>query len=152
MTNATIRRLSFTELPYTWGLRIGNTDKVKFNAFVESLKINVPAGGRQWNPASKCWMFMDAYLPLVQNLLRRYGLTFTVDTGNTDQARNNGTTAHRQLTDRERAAAELFLLPDAPECVINAVYRALSKQYHPDAGGNVEQMQRLNAAVEVLRQ
>lgn len=150
-TNATIRRLTIGFAPYAWGLRIENTEKVYFDAFIDSLKINVPASGRKWDPMSKQWMFKQSYFELVKHLLTRYSLTFTIDTGNTDHARNDGTTGHRQLTDKERAAAELFLLPDAPECVINAVYRALSKQYHPDAGGNIEQMQRLNSAVEVLR-
>jgi hypothetical protein len=39
---------------------------------------------------------------------------------------------------------------DAPKEVILAAYRALSKLWHPDRGGDPEQMKRLNAAMDRL--
>lgn len=46
---------------------------------------------------------------------------------------------------------ELHLLPTAPRKVIDAAYRALSTQYHPDAGGGDPEAQaRLNAAYSRL--
>lgn len=41
---------------------------------------------------------------------------------------------------------ELHLLPTASRKVIDAVYRALSQEYHPDAGGDPLAQVRLNAA------
>lgn len=38
------------------------------------------------------------------------------------------------------------------ERVITAGYRELSKRHHPDAGGDTADMQKLNAAVEFLRE
>jgi curved DNA-binding protein CbpA len=52
---------------------------------------------------------------------------------------------------RQMALAQLFLLPNAPTDVITAVFRVLAKKYHPDMGGSTEQMQRLNAAMEVIK-
>lgn len=55
------------------------------------------------------------------------------------------------LVNRQIALTELFLLPNAPADVITAVFRVLAKKYHPDMGGSTEKMQRLNAAMEVLK-
>ena len=41
---------------------------------------------------------------------------------------------------------ELHLLPTAPRRVIDAAWRALSQEHHPDAGGDPEAQARLNAA------
>lgn len=46
---------------------------------------------------------------------------------------------------------ELHLLPTAPRRVIDAAYRALSQEYHPDAGnGNPDAQVRLNTAYKRL--
>jgi len=47
-------------------------------------------------------------------------------------------------------AAVLYVSPQAPLEVIEAAFRALAKQYHPDRGGSTVQMQRLNLAREQL--
>jgi DnaJ domain len=46
--------------------------------------------------------------------------------------------------------ATLQVHPKAVDAVIAKAYRELCKLYHPDAGGSVEQMRRLNEAYEVL--
>jgi hypothetical protein len=48
--------------------------------------------------------------------------------------------------------AILHLDPSAPLEVAEAAYRALARKTHPDAGGSTEQMQRLNAAIERIRE
>lgn len=50
-----------------------------------------------------------------------------------------------------RAFALLHLDPSAPLEVIQAVWRALARHAHPDAGGNVERMKALNHAYDVAR-
>jgi hypothetical protein len=45
----------------------------------------------------------------------------------------------------------LFVLPNAPRCVVDAAYKALSKELHPDRGGDVVAMQALNSAYERVR-
>ena len=145
MANATITRLPPDQPPWAWAMRIGKTDKATFTAFIESLKLNIDSDDRRWDADSKQWFFTDDCLGLLQIILRRYRLTFTVDYSADDGH------AHRQLMTKQQAAAELYLLPNAPPDVITAVFRTLAKQYHPDHGGSTERMQRLNAAVEVLK-
>jgi hypothetical protein len=54
----------------------------------------------------------------------------------------------RTVTD---AFATLHLLPSAPPEVVRASYKALAQLVHPDKGGDVRAMQRLNEAYERLR-
>ena len=51
----------------------------------------------------------------------------------------------------EGAYAVLYVRNNAPPAVIKAAYRALSVVYHPDKGGDLEMMQRLNAAYDELK-
>ena len=44
----------------------------------------------------------------------------------------------------------LFLRPDAPPEVIKAVYRVLAVRYHPDKGGDLGAMTRLNVAYQKI--
>ncbi len=50
----------------------------------------------------------------------------------------------------EAALAVLGLRRDAPAVVIQAAWRALCRVHHPDVGGDVERMKRINAARDVL--
>ena len=68
----------------------------------------------------------------------------------------------RSALERERYARHgvdaggpaVFIAPQvaaSAEAIITAGYRALAKQHHPDRGGDVEAMARVNAAVGALR-
>ena len=46
----------------------------------------------------------------------------------------------------------LGVRPDAPMEDIEAVYRSKAKRAHPDAGGSADEMKRLNAAIEKIRE
>lgn len=46
----------------------------------------------------------------------------------------------------------LHLLPSAPPEVVDAAYRAMAKIFHPDAGGATNDMQRINAAYDAIKQ
>jgi hypothetical protein len=50
----------------------------------------------------------------------------------------------------ESACQTLHLLPFAPAVVVKAAYRALAQIHHPDAGGNEDEMKRLNAAYDLV--
>ena len=54
-------------------------------------------------------------------------------------------------TTRAEAVAALCVAPNAPLAVAEAAYRVLSKNAHPDAGGSVAAMARLNAAIDLIR-
>jgi len=56
----------------------------------------------------------------------------------------------RPVLQRQQALAVLGLPPNATPQQIKRRYRALAKKYHPDMGGDPQQMQRLVAAYELL--
>lgn len=56
----------------------------------------------------------------------------------------------RSLLMRQQALAVLGLPPNATPQQIKRRYRALAKKYHPDLGGDSQQMQRIIAAYEYL--
>lgn len=50
----------------------------------------------------------------------------------------------------DSAHSVLHLLPSAPQELIKSAYRTLALLYHPDHGGDVSKMQKLNQAYEKL--
>ena len=56
----------------------------------------------------------------------------------------------RPLLERQQALTVLGLPPNATRQQIKRRYRALAKRYHPDRGGDQQQMQRIIAAYELL--
>ena len=50
-----------------------------------------------------------------------------------------------------QAYVALGVLPSAPRAVIEAAYRALAKDAHPDVGGSEARMRALNAAMTTIR-
>jgi DnaJ-domain-containing protein 1 len=62
----------------------------------------------------------------------------------------SGTNPVRPALQRQQALAVLGLPPTASRQQIKQRYRSLAKKYHPDLGGDPQQMQRLVAAYEFL--
>lgn len=56
----------------------------------------------------------------------------------------------RPVLQRQQALAVMGLPATATPQQIKQRYRKLAKQYHPDLGGDPQQMQRLSAAYELL--
>src|SRR5260370_19367703 len=56
----------------------------------------------------------------------------------------------RTLLERQQALALLGLPPNATRQQIKRRYRSLAKRYHPDRGGDQQQMRRIIAAYEYL--
>lgn len=56
----------------------------------------------------------------------------------------------RSMIERQQALNVLGLPPNATPQQIKRRYRVLAKRYHPDKGGNQQQMQRIIAAYEYL--
>ena len=144
MTNATLTKLTSADYPWVWALRILKCDPDKFGFFLDAFKLAIPARSRKWDADGKRWLLRQDAAELAARLLAEHGLRFSFE--------DESPPAHRQLAmTRLEAACTLYLQPDAPSWAIDAVYRAAAKQAHPDAGGSTEEMQRINAAVEVLR-
>lgn len=45
----------------------------------------------------------------------------------------------------------MHLLPTAPPAIVDVVFKALAKIHHPDKGGDVEEMKKINEAYERIK-
>jgi hypothetical protein len=140
----TITRLSIGDFPWRYALRITNIDTSTFQLFVNALKQSIDLRARKWSATDRCWLLRDADAAIA--LCERFGLLYECEHAES-YAETPPTTPPTTIA----AYSTLHLLPTAPQFVVHAVYRALAKQLHPDAGGNTLAMQRINAAMEVLR-
>lgn len=124
-------------------------------AAVQYIKDTVPYEYREWDPILKLWTVDDPYAPdICEYLTHRWPGAFTHDYGSKEKTA--GQEQKRQTFHREaqRPISErrvLFVTDDAPDCVVDAAYKALSRLYHPDLGGDVVKMQALNAAMDRIR-
>lgn len=121
---------------------------------IERIKIHIPAYARTYEPTTKVWVVDEAYSLIALRLLREtYPDTIMVD--------NRHMNSEWKFSEAEPAVdpnfAVLYVMPTAPRCVVEAAYKALSKQFHPDRASvndqdhAHEQMVRLNSAFEAVR-
>jgi DnaJ-domain-containing protein 1 len=108
------------------------------------LKERIPRSCRTYNPKTKSWTVSGGWQDRAVNLLLGVFPDAQVEHPRSDR----GTETVGQIDD---AHAELHLLSSAPPELIEAAYRVLAKQHHPDAGGGTVTMQRLNTAYAVLK-
>ncbi len=114
---------------------------------VEALKTEIPSSHREWNPDRKVWIVASPWAHTAVVLLRE----FFPDAGRDPEPRPT------PIRRSDEAYQALHLLPSAPPCVIEAAYRALVREQHPDIKSAAERdsahehMIALNRAIEVLR-
>lgn len=111
--------------------------------FVETIKTEIPAWSREYDPGVKAWKIGYAYRERIAHLLRqRFGYVEEFGTPVMPETPTGCSCdpAHRRL----------HVCQDAPDEVIRAAYRALSKSFHPDRGGDHHQMVQLTEAYEEL--
>jgi hypothetical protein len=127
-------------------VKLKSSDRDAFAFLIEALKDAIPAYDRTYSPASREWL-IDASA--------RADLELWLD----DAREVCGASVEWQPTKHKRthtrtatdAFATLYLLPNAPPEVVRASYKALAQLVHPDKGGDVRAMQRINEAYERLR-
>lgn len=127
--------------------------RVPYDArWVAGIKASVPASARDWNPVAKVWTVLPPHGRAI------VALTFTVF-GRVEVEGEPARFRPRPAPIRTMGPAyqALHLLPSAPRCVVDAAYRALSREHHPDLLAASEQtrahaaMVDLNAAYEALK-
>ena len=96
--------------------------------------------GRRWNPQHKCWLVGASFADAMAEALKAAGCTVIV-------TRHGGAEdgAHRDHHVVGAGWAETLFAAVGPARAA-AVYRALSRVLHPDAGGDTALMRELNAA------
>lgn len=107
---------------------------------VTYMKAAIPSRARKWVPEDKVWLFRREALDTVLELADNY-------CGGWRMVRSEPAPMPTQPLD---AYAALHLLPSAPPDLVQAAYRVIAKQAHPDRGGSTEAMQRVNAAYELI--
>lgn len=105
---------------------------------VERLKTEIPAYARTFVPETKEWIVEATYAARAVRLLQEH----FPDARGVNAPHQTPSSA----SDRDVEYATLYVIPDAPPEVVKAAYRALSKLYHPDRGGDGAAMQRINEA------
>lgn len=108
---------------------------------IEALKREIPAHAREYDPTLKAWTVGPVYAAVALELLRAIFPDAEIDGSGAGQRDAAGD-----------AWAVLHLRPTAPPQLVEAAYRCLARLHHPDAGGDHEQMQALNQAVETIRE
>lgn len=94
----------------------------------EYLRRGVPQIYRQFDGQAGRWYVHDKYVESVKQMMYSTG-TAKID---------------------EDPWAVLHLRPSAPPAIIQAVWRTLAKELHPDRGGDAEEFKRVKAAYEKL--
>ena len=110
--------------------------------FIDEMKNMIPKQYRVWHPVEKVWHVDELFAEEIQQLVDYY----FPDTETIDLARASMAAAVPSW------AKVLYIQADAPPEVVEAAYRALSKLHHPDRGGSVETMKKINLAIEQARQ
>ena len=109
-------------------------------------KIVIPRDGRTWDETTKKWVIGALYIADLLTFLAGHGAQVQDDRQPTQEA------PRLPMPDDLRGAfAVLHLAPSAPLCVAEGSYRALSKYYHPDRGGDPESFHLVNDAIKVVR-
>ncbi len=108
---------------------------------VEALKRLTP---RAYDPTLKTWSFPVELLGAVARLLAEHGYDF--DTSGVGAEPKPSPPPPPPPPPNGGPYAVLGLDPRAPLSVVQAAWRALAKELHPDAGGTKEQFQKLEAA------
>jgi hypothetical protein len=112
---------------------------------VDQLKAQIPGHARTYDPATKEWTVAPAYAAIALSLLRT-----TFPDAVTEEPGHR--TEPQPIRSSDQAYATLHLLPSAPDELIDAAFRVLARQCHPDvAGGDGSRMRELNDAYADLK-
>ena len=114
---------------------------------VDALKATVPPAERDYDPATKIWTVSPYYVTVAHGLMSQAFGHVEVFGDSTRQA----SPPPNPIRSTDRDFAILHLLPSAPPALVEAAFRCLSKELHPDLGGAHEGMVALNRAVGALR-
>lgn len=110
--------------------------------YIQDLKTQIPHGGRIWDKDLRIWIVNKGFEKILLKIVYKHF----------DEVEYSQDGEPQQ---QKQAISELYatlhLLSTAPEELIKAAYKALSKIHHPDVGGDLVKMQEINAAYDAIR-
>jgi DnaJ-domain-containing protein 1 len=120
-------------------------------AFIDLLRSTIPHPHRKWDPQRRVWVVGPGYTETAIHLLR----SAFPDAIVTNPEHVTPPRTHRfRLSEPHQV---LYVSIDAPRCVVDAAYRALCKELHPDRAPADkrdemhEEQVALNRAYEAIR-
>jgi hypothetical protein len=136
-----------------FAIKFSSPDSELFHAGVESLKSHLFEGERTYDADGRRWIVRecDNFSYWLEFIQQHYPAE--IDNGQSyyqEQTRREEYKRPRKDDQLSKAFKELFLLPEAPLRVAKAVHKELVKVHHPDTGGDVEKMKRVNAAYDAI--
>ncbi len=119
----------------------------------EEIRRLVPADRLDYDPLRKVWRIRGVYWLSLKRALEDLGYGRVREhQSRAAYEQSNPEAAGATLAVHSHEAFEtLFLLPGAPDSVVEAAYRALAKIYHPDMGGDPKRMMELNEARAAIK-
>lgn len=119
--------------------------------FVDALKATIPSRARKWDGEHKVWTVTHAYIAEAVRLLNQYFTVVDLREEKTKEQREQEQQQERERRYGNSSYAVLHLQPTAPPELIHSAWRCLAKLYHPDLGGDLTMMQKINRAYEELK-
>jgi hypothetical protein len=119
---------------------------------IDTLKAEIPAWYRGYDPATKTWSVEAAYVDEALDILLTFFPNAVIVDLNRQAPPPPPPPSPPPPSPRASALAVLYLLPGAPPELIAGAYRVLAKLCHPDRGGSNEAMKALNDAYARLEQ
>jgi hypothetical protein len=114
---------------------------------VACLKLAIPYDGRSWDPSRKRWLISMLYEAELLDVLQQCQADVRDDRASAGPL----AAVPPMPPDLKEAFDALFLAYDAPLCVAEGSFRALSKYFHPDRGGDPEAFHHVNDAINIVR-
>lgn len=105
-------------------------------AIIDAIKTVIPHTEREFDPVTKVWFVGKNPARVFEEIARIAKCNLEFEGGRT--------TSSTPQTPNDHAILQVAV--NAPDYVITAAYKALAKRMHPDAGGNTQEMQRINDA------
>lgn len=130
-------------------------------AFVDALKEELPRSYRRWSPGDRAWkVIVFAFKDLI-TILEEHFPDYQIDYSAEAIAvieqkhpryfKDGGYGVTRSPGSGSTPHDTLFIQKNAPMCVIVAAYKALSRENHPDMGGDRDSMAKINNAFDEIK-
>ena len=150
-------RIEVEEYSMGFRVRLRSDDRQEFAYALVEFKRYLPEALRLYRSESRYWHVERRgrryLLAWMEDMRQEFcaNVEWLEDDGEPGSNTENRSTANEQPQDPlARVYATLHLLPSAPIELVKAAPRVLAKKAHPDAGGNVETMERINTAVDLI--